>query len=161
MRKTIRQVGDSIFDKRLSQLATKYPYQSFVVMSAALEFLGKCYNKCTDFQKDGNSKTFCNKVIESLSSLKEYRKFDNLYHNLRCGMLHSFVPDGIILCRKKNNVEDNIIGAQQFCEDLKKAWEELKRKPELMSFVNKTDVLTVNGVLSGDTPTETSQELNV
>ena len=158
MRKTILQVGDSIFDKRLSQLAKRYPYQSFVVMSAALEFLGKCYNKLNNFQKDGNSKIICNSVISELSSLEDYRKFDNFYHSLRCGMLHAFVPDGIILSRKKNNIENNIIGAQQFCKDLRNAWAELKRNPEIMSFMNRKDVLTVDGRLSGGTPTEISQE---
>lgn len=72
MKKTIRQVGDGIFDKRMSQLAKRNPYQSFVVMSAALEFLGKCYAKNPNFQESVHSKTTCEDVIKALSSLQEY-----------------------------------------------------------------------------------------
>ena len=154
MKKTVRQVGDSIFDKRMSKIAKKYPYQSFVVMSAALEFLGKCYSKRENFQESRHSMADCRDVINSLSSLKEYVKYNDLYHNLRCGMLHAFTPDGIILKRGANDVANNKIGARQFCEDLKKAWEELKANSDYKSFLKTTIILDVDGALSGSTITQ-------
>ena len=71
MKKNIRQVGDSIFDKRMSQLVKRYPYQSFVVMSAALEFLGKTYSKRNNFQEGGHSSADCDDVIKNLPALKK------------------------------------------------------------------------------------------
>lgn len=84
MKMTLKQVGDSIFGKELSQLAKDYPYQSFVVMSAALEFLGKCYSKRKKLQESGYSTKDCNDAVKSVSALKKYGKFNDLYHSLRC-----------------------------------------------------------------------------
>jgi hypothetical protein len=151
MKKNIRQVGDSIFDKRLLQLAKRYPYQSFVVMSAALEFLGKCYSKRSDFQESGHSPVDCNNVINSLSALKKYSKYKDLYHNLRCGMLHAFTPDGIILTRGINDIDNNKIGAREFCADLRRAREELKMLSDYKKHINKTFILDVAGTSSGST----------
>lgn len=154
MKKSIRQVGDSIFDKRLSQLAKRYPYQSFVVMSTALEFLGKVYSKRKDFQENGHSKDDCNIVITSLSALNKYSKYNNLYHSLRCGMLHAFTPDGIVLTRRLNDIDNNEIGARQFCMDLRKAWEELKKLPDYKKHIMEKYILDVNGTASGSTLTQ-------
>jgi len=151
MKKSIRQVGDSIFDKRMSQLAKRYPYQSFVVMSAALEFLGKVYSKRKDFQESGHSKDDCNTVIENLSALNKYSKYNDLYHNLRCSMLHAFSPDGIILTRCLNDIGSNKIGARQLCSDLRKAWEELKKLPDYQKHIMETYILDINGTMSGST----------
>ena len=154
MKKNIRQVGDSIFDKRISQLAKRYPYQSFVVMSAALEFLGKCYARNPNFQESGHSRTACENVINALPSLQEYRNYSDLYHTLRCGMLHAFTPDGIVLTRgDRNDATKNVIGAKKICEDLRKAWEELKRIPDCKKYLLETEILEVNGTASGSTST--------
>lgn len=154
MKKTVRQVGDGIFDKRLSQLAKRYPYQSFVVMSAALEFLGKCYSKRANFQESQHSRDDCNAAINNLASLKGYSKYNDLYHSLRCGMLHAFTPDGIILTRGANDIDNSRIGARQFCKDLRKAWEELKNNPDYKAFLTGTKILEVKGSLSGSTNTQ-------
>ncbi len=154
MKKSIKQIGDSIFDKRMSQLAQRYPYQSFVVMSAALEFLGKVYSKRKDFQENGHSKDDCNAVIKSLPALNKYSKYNNLYHNLRCGMLHAFTPDGIILTRRLNDIDNNKIGARQFCTDLRKAWEELKKLPDYKKHIIESYILDVSGTSSGSTFTQ-------
>ena len=153
MKKSIRQVGDSIFDKRMSQLVKRYPYQSFVVMSAALEFLGKCYSKRTDFQEGRHSQDDCNKAINNLSALNKYVKYNDLYHNLRCGMLHAFTPDCIILTRGMNDIDNNKIGAKEFCSDLRKAWEELKMLPDCKKYMMETFILDVVGTSSGSTLT--------
>ena len=154
MKKSIRQIGDSIFDKRMSRLAKRYPYQSFVVMSAALEFLGKTYSKRSNFQESSHSSTDCNEVIKHLVALKKYCKYNDLYHNLRCGMLHAFTPDGIILTKGMNDIKNNKIGARQFCADLRKAWEELKLLPDYKKHINETVILDVAGTSSGSTLTQ-------
>lgn len=155
MKKNLRQIGDSIFSKRMSQLTKRYPYQSFVVMSAALEFLGKCYARNSNFQESGHSKTTCENVINALPSLQEYKNYSNLYHTLRCGMLHSFTPDGIVLTRgDRNDTTKNVIGANRFCKDLRKAWEELKLLPDYKKYLLETEILEVNGTFSGSTLTQ-------
>lgn len=154
MKKSIRQIGDSIFDKRMSYIARKFPYQSFVVMSAALEFLGKCYSKRSNFQESRHSKDDCNLVIKTLIAFKDYSKYNDLYHDLRCGMLHAFTPDGIILTKGINDIKNNKIGARQFCEDLRKAWEELKMIPDIKKYITETHILDVNGTSSGSTLTQ-------
>lgn len=156
MKKNLRQVGDSIFNKKkMSQLTKRYPYQSFVVMSAALEFLGKCYERNPNFQESGHSKTTCENVINALPSLQEYKCYSDLYHTLRCGMLHAFTPNGIVLTRGDgNDAKKNMIGARKFCEDLRKAWEELKQIPECKKYLLGTEILEVTGTVSGSTLTQ-------
>lgn len=154
MKKSIRQVGDSIFDKRLSQLTKRYPYQSFVVMSAALEFLGKAFSGRNNFQESGHSSGDFEDVIKNLSALKKYSKYNDFYHKLRCGMLHAFAPDDIILKRGMNNIEKNEIGARELCEDLRKAWEELKTLPNCKAHIKETYILDVHGTMSGSTLTQ-------
>lgn len=160
MKKSLRQVGDSIFDKRMLRLAEKYPYHSFVIMSSALEFLGKCYRMIGNFQEGGHARDNIKSAIENLSALSAYNDYsEKMYKSLRCGMLHAFIPDGIILKRGANDLANNRIGIQQFCNDLRKAWEELKRSKRHMDYIRGKNVLNVIGKLSGDTQTDISQSI--
>ena len=48
---SLKELGDSFFCDDMNDFVKKQPYMSFVIMSAMLEFLGKCYRQCSNFQE--------------------------------------------------------------------------------------------------------------
>lgn len=70
-----------------------HPFIAFMAMSAGIEFLGKCLDVDKEWD-DRNPQSNFNNAIGSLFP-PEYQNFD-LYHALRCGMLHSCIPESSI-----------------------------------------------------------------
>ena len=46
-------------------------------------------------------------------------------------------------------MSQKVVGAKELCEDMNKAWDELKSSPDVSSYMESTDALTVFGVFSG------------
>lgn len=171
---TIQEVGDSFFCDELKQLVDEKPYMAFVIMASILEFIGKCYHKHPDFQKRRKSKNDYFVAINELESLEKYSVFnyppDNngqvpnnnyLYTNLRCGMVHAFLPEGdIILAPSENDLSKKIVGAQELYTDLHNAWEEIKQNADIASYLNENFALNVAGELSGSTSTNVVEIVN-
>ena len=140
------------------------PYLAFILLSSAIEFLGKCINNTDDWHKRGNSKyNFCY-VIGKLDSLDKYKvafgtdknvndqcniKENRLYDELRCAMVHAIQPSqGIVLRDKNNDLANNTIGCKDLYEDVVKACEEVKAM-----YPNRTLSIYINGNETGATPT--------
>lgn len=161
-------IGDNFFNSCSRSFIKKNPYISFILLSSFIEFLGKCMERRKDFQEDKHSKKDYYNVINSLQSLIAYKKFNDnskrnsnyLYTHLRCGMLHALLPkDNLILSSSSNDINNNIIGAEELYSDLKKAWEELKKDPNLQSYLNSNQ-LVVKDNLTGSTTSQINQIVN-
>ncbi len=161
--KTLEEVGNSFFSSNVKHLVEEEPYWSFVLQSAMIEFMGKCYSiakrldsrsRVEDMQEGGHSKNDFGKMIQNSEALKGYQALNNndeLYHNLRCGMLHALLPkEGIQLAPEKNDLQNKIIGADDLYNDLQKAWENIKKDSDTSKFL-EGKVLETQGELSGAT----------
>lgn len=140
------------------------PYLAFILLSSAIEFLGKCMNDSNDWHKHGNSEyNFCN-AIQTFTSFKEYKQafgknttvkghkdvYENsLYWELRCAMVHALQPrSGIVLREGNNDLANNTLGCKDLYEDVIKAYEEVKAM-----YPNRTVSIYINGSETGATPT--------
>ena len=158
----LKDVGDSFFCDQLENFVSESPYLAFVLLSAILEFMGSCYLSGQG-PKDSTREIFFN-LINKSEALKAYRELnfkngqneDNnyLYKYLRCGMLHEVLPkDDIVLCPDRNELSNSkkVVGAKNLYEDMKMAWKELKLLPDVSSYMESTDVLTIFDAYSGST----------
>ncbi|MBQ7741424.1 MAG: hypothetical protein IJT90_00640 [Bacteroidaceae bacterium] len=166
-KKNLVQVGDTFFQSAtIKELIEKDPYMSFIVLSAALEFLGKCYKLPRTFMASGSSSQDCYDVINKLGALESYRDLNYkekdkngqekernyLYTGLRCGILHSLLPaNEIILTPKENDPKNRKIGAETLYADLCNAWSELKAKEDILQEMEKTTALYIIGSCTGGT----------
>jgi hypothetical protein len=79
------------------QQVESHHYLSFGLISQGIEFLGACLDN-NEFFKENKSRTRYNKAIRELFPSTYHRYVGakgipfNLYDNLRCGILHIFIP---------------------------------------------------------------------
>lgn len=95
----------------IGEIIESRPFLACIVMSAGIEFLGKCL----DIQKGWNDKDPERYFNDAISNLfpKDYQKANSndLYHMLRCGMIHSCMPDSkLALSADGNNFRTEVIG---------------------------------------------------
>jgi hypothetical protein len=116
----------------------KFFYNSFFIMGVGIEYLGKCIDTKTVWNKEGGSRVSFENAVKNLKSLKKYEpflsgkgKFD-LYRSLRCGMAHSSAPSYEITFSSQNEtahlVEANgrlNLKCEDFFADFKAACEEI------------------------------------
>ena len=110
---------------RIESLIDDYPFESFILMSIGIEFLGKCLNNnpWDDWKMKKPSDTF-DDAIKSYPTLTKYTSIPFLYHNLRCGLAHRFMVKGNInLCPDKNDLTNTIItiGCKELYADFRRA----------------------------------------
>jgi hypothetical protein len=90
-----------------------------------------------------------------VDSLKKYRRINAeptylLYTGLRCGMVHSFMPDKTIkITQGQNDLEHYVIGIDELYVDLHDAW--LNVCSTQKAFVEQPTALFVNNSTSGTT----------
>lgn len=118
---------EQIFIVQLEEIVSKHHhhYIAFMVMSAGIDFLGKCMDtKSKDWNKSslGPSKLF-DKAVNELNALSKYRQYlktHRLYNSLRCGLLHSASPKREITLSSGNEMPHMTIHGTRLnlkCED--------------------------------------------
>lgn len=157
---SIRELGDGFFCNAMEEFVKSQPYWAFIPMTAFIEFMGKCLNNRLESKKNTSTKDFEDAMKCSKLGLKKYlgkeEGEDNypidLYHWLRCGMVHSLMPSGKIkLAPEENDLDNCVIGAANLYGDIKKAWEELKKADEFKQMENPGIEIIVTDGLSGTT----------
>lgn len=91
---------------------------AFLMISCGIEFLGKCIGSKPFEDRDYQGGNFKN-ALASFSSLNKYilNCSIDIYTNLRCGIVHSLLPDNnIMLVEGKNNLP-NVIGLKDLKDD--------------------------------------------
>ena len=153
---TLEQYGDKLINEDLSKLVNDNPYFAFIVMSSAIEFIARCRRKLHNFHNKSNSGKRYVDAIDNLNSFAKYRVYNvpqgkghtnKLYTTIRCGLLHAAMPNrGIILSSEHNDLPKNIVGCLSLYEDVKAAWEEIKKDNQILSYLqsNKGIVISEN-----------------
>lgn len=153
---TLEQYGDKLINEDLRKLVNDNPYFAFIVISSAIEFIARCRSKLPNFHNKSNSGKRYVDAIDNLNAFAKYRVFNEakgnghtnkLYTSIRCGLLHSAMPNrGIILSSEHNNLRQNIVGCQSLYEDVKAAWKEIKTDNQILSYLqsNKGIVISEN-----------------
>ena len=124
----------------------------YILITAGIEFLGKCLDNNIDIHQSGGSKKAFQKAISELFPSKysqAYFKF-NLYDQLRCGFNHCTLPGYNIVMSQRTQGQENlsvtptgklVLVIEDFYDDFKKACEQAKSlnpkfylKPEMGSW---------------------------
>lgn len=91
-------INNTVIDEIGIMVSTpRLKYLSFIVMSAAIEFLGACLDN-QSFHTSSRSQIRFEKAINEIPALSKYRGFlgkgsgINLYTELRCGLIHAALP---------------------------------------------------------------------
>jgi len=91
--------------KDIEPFVKNQPYFAFFIIASGIEFLGKCINNESDWQKEQMSRDDFEGVIKELDSFSNYRRYlkkkkrckIDLYSSLRCGLLHAMLPKSDVL----------------------------------------------------------------
>lgn len=133
---SLKEFGNMFINDYIEPLVVSNPYLAFMVLSASIEFIGKCKCKLKDpHERRKNGKNLFVDAIDSINALSSYRIFNyktskghsnKLYTALRCGLLHAAMPNiGIILSSEKNELERGVVGCKSLYSDVKTAWIEI------------------------------------
>lgn len=151
---TLEQYGNKLINEDLSKLVNDNPYFAFIVMSSAIEFIARCRGKLQDFHNKSNTGKRYVDTIDNLDAFAKYRVFNvpqgnghtnKLYTTIRCGLLHSAMPNrGIILSSEYNNLPQNIVGCLSLYEDVKAAWEEIKTDNQILSYLQSNKGIVIS-----------------
>lgn len=98
-----------LYIKEIGEIKNEHPYMAYMVMGAGIEFLGKVLAQPSrnDWFEDGHSRADFENAVSSLPGLSRYNVIKNdLYKQLRCGLLHSSLPNANIKLGDNNAVEN-------------------------------------------------------
>ena len=158
---SLKEFGDMFINDWIDPLIESNPYLSFMVLSASIEFIGKCRKKIKDPHANKIGDNMFVYAIDSINALSSYRKFNystggnkhsnKLYKALRCGLLHAAMPDvGVVLSSDYNELGRNTVGSKSLYDDIKNAWEEIKGIPDVEEYLNKTKAIVISQVHPND-----------
>jgi len=95
----------------IGKIVDDCPYIAFFAMAAGIEFLGKCQCVQDRWNLNGNSENYFNKGLELFPT--HYQNID-LFHSLRCGLLHCCLPENqIALSCEGNSFRKEIIYGEE------------------------------------------------
>lgn len=151
----LKDYGDKLIYEYIEPLIESNPYLSFMVLSASIEFIGKCRKKKSNPHANKNGENMFVYAIDNINALSPYRIFNyntggnkhsnKLYKALRCGLLHAAMPDvGIVLSSNINELGRNTIGCKSLYDDIKNAWEEIKGIQEVKEYLNNTKAIVIS-----------------
>lgn len=152
---TLKEFGDMFINDYIEPLVDSNPYLAFMVLSASIEFIGKCRRKLKDpHEKGKKGNNMFVDAIDNIYALSPYRAFsyktpkghsNKLYTALRCGLLHAAMPNvGIILSSEKNELKRNVVGCRSLYSDIKSAWIEINSDARVAQHLNSTKAIVVS-----------------
>lgn len=136
---TVKDFIEKYLIDEIGAIKDEHPYLAFLSMAVGIEFLGKCCNHFTDWNKGGQSRNDFNggMRIPSLNDTK-YAGMD-LYSELRCGLAHSLLTKGD-LCLTNQASVNGAIGCDEFYQDFVAACREVLDGKVQMPVKKLTDV---------------------
>lgn len=152
---SLKDFGDKLIYEFIEPLIESNPYLSFMVLSASIEFIGKCRNKKKNPHANKSGDNMFVFAIDNINALSSYRIFNyntggnrhsnKLYKALRCGLLHAAMPDvDIVLSSNTNELGRNTVGCKSLYDDIKNAWEEIKGIADVEEYLNKTKAIVIS-----------------
>lgn len=124
---TLQEFIDNLLEDTESVVDSK-PYLAFMILSVIIELLGLCKNGLK--LVNGKHADTYSAAISSYKSLAKYNdSLLDLYHGLRCGMLHVGMPQkDLKLCRNHNDLDNKVIGCHDLYDDVQSAWADIKEQ---------------------------------
>lgn len=152
---SLKEFGDKLINEYIEPLVISNPYLAFMVLSASIEFIGKCRHRLKKPHMNGTkvqNNMFVD-AIDNINALSPYRAFDyktskghsnKLYTSLRCGLLHAAMPNvGIILSSEENEIERNVVGCKSLYSDIKSAWIEINNDAQIVRYLKETKAMVI------------------
>lgn len=160
---TVEKYIKTTLKEELKTVGKKYPYLGFFLIASGIEFLGKCLNKSSDWQRSGESKVDFENAITHFKSLNKYAPYTSqgntsikptisLYNSLRCGLVHAMLPKDNIqlhIGHEKNYVDTKGIlhlYFDSFYEDFSNACNELLSIDSWSGGKQKEDIFIIISV---------------
>lgn len=152
---SLKEFGDKFINEYIEPLVISNPYLAFMVLSASIEFIGKCRHRLKNPHMNGPmvQKNMFVDAIDNINALSPYRAFNyktskghsnKLYTALRCGLLHAAMPNvGIILSSEENEIERNVVGCKSLYLDIKSAWIEIKNDAQIVRYLKETKAMVI------------------
>lgn len=152
---TLKEFGDMFINCYIEPLVDSNPYLAFMVLSASIEFIGKCRRRLKDpHEKGKRGKNMFVDAIDNINALSAYRVFNyqtskghsnKLYTALRCGLLHAAMPNvGIILSSEENELGRNVVGCRSLYSDIKSAWIEINSDARIAQHLNSSKAIVIS-----------------
>ena len=127
---TVESFIDQFVFSDTKTILSSNPYQAFALLSIGLEMLGRCFCRGPWAKSPGSEIDFYT-AIQNCPELQKYQVFNIikatkkstkntnvLYSMLRCGMVHSLMPDKVlVLVPDNNDLPNNIIGCDELYND--------------------------------------------
>ena len=174
---TVEMYIRTTLKEEIKTIGKEYPYLGFFLMASGIEFLGKCINKSSDWQKSGESQKDFENAIAHFKSLKKYEQYTSkcnsstiptisLYKSLRCGLVHAMLPkDNIQLHigqHKKNDVDNGILHLyfDSFYEDFSNACDELLSLKHWPGGKQKNDTFIIISIDEFGNPSSGTTSMN-
>lgn len=150
---SLKEFGDKLINEYIEPLVISNPYLAFMVLSASVEFIGKCRHRLKNPHNNGTKKNMFVDAIDNINALSPYRVFNyktsighsnKLYTALRCGLLHAAMPNvGIILSSEENEIERNVVGCKSLYSDIKSAWIEINKDAQIVRYLKETKAMVI------------------
>ena len=116
---SVKQYIEEYIMKSVEELVGGDQYlPAFLMITCGVEFLGKCIGPKPFKDRDHQGNNFKN-ALGGFSSLNKYifGCSVDIYKNLRCGIVHSLLPDNNIMLVEENNNLPNVIGLKDLKDD--------------------------------------------
>ena len=116
---SVRQYIEEYIMRSVEELVDRDQYlPAFLMISCGIEFLGKCIGS-RPFRDRGYKGNNFKNALAGFSSLNKYKinSSVDIYKNLRCGIVHSLLPDNRIMLVEENNNLPNVIGLKNLKDD--------------------------------------------
>lgn len=152
---SLKEFGDMFINDYIESLIDSNPYLAFMVLSASIEFIGKCRCRLKDpHEKGKRGKNIFVDAIDNIKALSPYRILNyntanghsnKLYTALRCGLLHAAMPNvGIILSSGENELGRNVVGCRSLYSDIKDAWKEINSDVLIAQHLNSSKAIVIS-----------------
>lgn len=101
----------------IGDIVIHHPYLSFTLICSGIEFLGICLDSGSGWSDRGKSARHFKDAIDRLFPSKYQTIKDNLYTELRCGMVHSQLSGNFKLTELKNFQHGTVSQADHISND--------------------------------------------
>ena len=117
--------------EKIERIKDTEPFFAFTLMSIGIEFLGKCLNEENEWDKNRKFGQDFDLALTEIPSLKPYKIYNDLYHNLRCGLAHNMMVKGSLLLSDHGENSKTGISCDAFYNDFKQACEYIMTQASL------------------------------
>ena len=99
-------INDTLIEK-IGKIIHVDAYLSFLLICSGIEFLGKCIDSTKKWEEGSSKKQFKSAIIKLFPD-SYHNLVNDLYDDLRCGLVHRITPGSISLTQNGNDKNGEI-----------------------------------------------------